>query len=827
MSNFALDTSSSQGDIISSLNYALANLGSTTTTANTAGNVLTANTTTGVISTTGGGALSYLYQYMDVAYANTATGGGFTSNCFNTTYYGVHNNTANVADTNPTDYQWTQVAGGFGTTKGLYYQTLGGRQIAFTVGSSQPGYYYRAVQDSIPINLDNVTTVQAIYSATVYQRGNTTPATPTGGTYDFGNLILTAPAGWSATVPNTDANLYLYGSQNTFLSTQAFVNGPSTAWSTPSLFFANGSPGAPGAAGANGVSGTSTYYFPAYYANVGQPTTPTGGSWNFTTSTGTPPTGWNLSPPTLTGNLLLWSSYSVANIAGNTGTASSLTWSTPVQLSGNVGTTGNTGSQGSRGFIPMAYVVTSSDPTSYTNTQYTTAFSANRSNIAPPIGTGFAPITGDTAQFVYTPTNTIVVKTFNANTSAWTAANGQVISGNVFVTGSINATALNANDVYALNIASTNATVGNFNSPGFWLQANTGNARIAGNTSIGNNLSVGANAAIGANLTIGNNALIGNNLGVGNLAVIGNQLTVGTNANIGNNLIVGDNALIGNNLGVGNAAVVGNYLVVGTNAQIGNNLTIGNNLAVGNFGTIGANLSVGQYLQVGTNAYIGNNLGVGNNAVIGNSLVIGNNTTIGNNLYVGNNAQIGANLAVAGLITASSLQANTVITTTMVPNSVNGIYSITQTGETANIASPSPASAYFVGGNLTISNVTPGTSTFIVSASEALALNFYPYYPQSGAGQWPFYLVLRVQAPSGTIYQTLVENDLIVYSSPISSVLSQFLYLVSAQIGPFPSEPAGTYKFYLEMAFNYYTYGNPVNYLTCEGYTFTVQQVKR
>ena len=52
MSNFALDVGSSQGDIISSLNYALANLGSTVTTANTAANVLTANTTTGVISTT-------------------------------------------------------------------------------------------------------------------------------------------------------------------------------------------------------------------------------------------------------------------------------------------------------------------------------------------------------------------------------------------------------------------------------------------------------------------------------------------------------------------------------------------------------------------------------------------------------------------------------------------------------------------------------------------------------------------------------------------------------------------------------------------------------
>jgi hypothetical protein len=292
MSNFALDVNSPQGDIVGSLNYALANLGQGGTSSNL-GNVLTANITTGVISTpTSNGALSYLYQYMNVAYANTATGGGFTSNSTATTYYGVHNNTANVADTNPVDYQWTQVSGGFGTTKSLFYQTLGGRQIAFNVATTSPGYYYRSVQDNVPINLDDVTSTQAIYTATIFRRGNVTPATPTGGTYNFGNLFLNPPSGWSANTPPADGNTYIFTSQNTFLSSQAFVNAPSKAWTFPTLFTANGANGANGAPGTNGVS---TFDYTVYTATSFLPNTPQSstGSWNFTTSVGVPPTDPN------------------------------------------------------------------------------------------------------------------------------------------------------------------------------------------------------------------------------------------------------------------------------------------------------------------------------------------------------------------------------------------------------------------------------------------------------------------------------------------------------------------------------------------------------
>jgi hypothetical protein len=80
------------------LNYALANLGNTT--GGTSANVLTANVQTGVISTTYSNSagyaqtttISYLYQYLNVRYANTATGSsGFSNVQTNSLYFGLQN----------------------------------------------------------------------------------------------------------------------------------------------------------------------------------------------------------------------------------------------------------------------------------------------------------------------------------------------------------------------------------------------------------------------------------------------------------------------------------------------------------------------------------------------------------------------------------------------------------------------------------------------------------------------------------------------------------------------------------------------------------------
>lgn len=169
MSNFALDTGSSQGDIISSLNYVLANLGTIdaniianiaaniANTTITSANVVTANTVTGTLQSNTVGTFGYLYNYVNIKYANNVTGSsGFSSNSTNKSYYGVHNTTSGTISSNPADYQWKQVVGGFGTTKGLYYTTVGGGQIFFSANTTGPTVNYQPVVDDSPILLQSI-----------------------------------------------------------------------------------------------------------------------------------------------------------------------------------------------------------------------------------------------------------------------------------------------------------------------------------------------------------------------------------------------------------------------------------------------------------------------------------------------------------------------------------------------------------------------------------------------------------------------------------------------------------------------------------------------
>ena len=161
MSTFALSVSDTPEDVIGALNYALSNLGSTVSGNITySGNILVANTTTGVISsvtstgTTQVPVISYLYGYVNVKYANSASGAsGFTSNSAYANYYGVHNTTDGSISNNPTDYNWTQVSGGFGATKQLYYSTGGGNTVNFNVSVGVPSIYYTPVLDNTPIQL--------------------------------------------------------------------------------------------------------------------------------------------------------------------------------------------------------------------------------------------------------------------------------------------------------------------------------------------------------------------------------------------------------------------------------------------------------------------------------------------------------------------------------------------------------------------------------------------------------------------------------------------------------------------------------------------------
>lgn len=744
MSYFAV---TDQDGAIEAINYVLSNLGqSGNGTAD--GNSLVVNTSTGIISQQGStSVISYLYEYINVRYADSSDGNtNFSTSPTNRLYYGILNNSqANPGSTvlnNPANYVWYEASGGFGTTKFLYYTTYGGRQIQWTVATTTPSVFYAQTVDATAIDLDFVLSTQALPTVvlTVYRRDTSTPATPTGGTYDFNTLTLTPPSGWSASIPaGTDP---FYTSQNTFTAPVTGTStGPDLAWTTPIL---------------SGANGTSVYSYTVYQQSASLPATPTTGSYNFGTSTGTPPSGW-YNTPTGTGNTIYWSTtaQATANVPSGTWTANASSWSVPVQF------TGNTGATGERGIIPMGYVLTTQNPTTSpgnTTANLTAAFSASRSNVSAPIGTGFSPISGDTASFTWS-SNTAVNTVYTYNGSAWGLADGQIINGNVFVTGSVNASAMNANDVYALTMRGGAVTPGTYSGVGYWLQASTGNAYIGGNLVIGANANIGNNLTIGNNVTIGgltlNGALLANvvtSTSLANGAVVVGKL--GTSAVTAGT--IASNAVTAGTIATG--AVTANTIAANavTAGTIAANAVTATSIAAGAVTTdkMTANTINGNIITVNTlngNAIVANTIN-GNtiiaNTINGNSIIantISGNTIIANTIagsqliantitatqistayvYAGNivsvgasignvsspgywlayntgdarfggNVSIGSNLNVAGLITTGNLIANTVNTTTMLANAVSGYSAISYSNYATVTTSVSFPNIYYI-----------------------------------------------------------------------------------------------------------------------------------
>ena len=80
--------------------------------------------------------------------------------------------------------------------------------------------------------------------------------------------------------------------------------------------------------GNNTVFGGSYFEWFIFQVSETQPSTPTGGSWDFTTNTGTPPTGWLASPPVSPTNTV-WVSIGLVNSKSTV----AITWSVPGKFS--------------------------------------------------------------------------------------------------------------------------------------------------------------------------------------------------------------------------------------------------------------------------------------------------------------------------------------------------------------------------------------------------------------------------------------------------------------------------------------------------------------
>ena len=290
-----------------------------------------------------------------------------------------------------------------------------------------------------------------------------------------------------------------------------------------------------------------------------------------------------------------------------------------------------TGTPGDRGPVVMAGVITTADPTTATAATLTGWFEASRSAASAPIGTGLTPVAGDTASFTWAAGPGAPQAAYEYNGSIWVPVNGQVISGNVIVQGTIAGNAMIANTITATQIATGTITATQ-------IAANTITAgQIAANTITGNQLAVGTitanNIATGTLTTnlFTANTINGNIMSAGSITA--DKLAANT---ITANTVVSDGAVLGD------FASLGFWLQGNTgNARFGNTVSIGNQLTVGS----GAN--------------------------IGTNLVVGANATVGANLIVGNNASVGGNLSVSGLITSGSLIANTVNTNQVIASGVS------------------------------------------------------------------------------------------------------------------------------------------------------------
>lgn len=299
---FALDSAPELSEISEAINYLLANFGSG----------VTADPNTGQITGPTGNVLSYLYKYLAVKYADTFDGSSNFSNLpTNRFYYGLRNTDDPVESTNPADYIWYKVDGGFGTTKFLWYQTGGGRQVDFAVDTVAPNsYFIQAPTDSIDLDVvtGNNGKMYAMPSIYTWTSSSTPPTRPTTtSTYTWATgVISSVPSGWYSSVPAMPTGAsYLWQiivplieSINTTTSVLDWTN---TSYPITAI-------------AANGATGprTTTGYLYYQLASLTAPSTPTASGYNYVTgqfSSLTANWSTNFNAPSATDTTKFWACY--------------------------------------------------------------------------------------------------------------------------------------------------------------------------------------------------------------------------------------------------------------------------------------------------------------------------------------------------------------------------------------------------------------------------------------------------------------------------------------------------------------------------------------
>lgn len=174
-----------------------------------------------------------------------------------------------------------------------------------------------------------------------------------------------------------------------------------------------------------GSSGGTYFEWFIFYDSATAPATPTGGSWSFTTNTGTAPTGWLNAPPASPTNLV-WVSIAVVDSRST----SSLTWSTPGLMTGSglpVLTGAGVPSAGT-GLNTQLYLDTSTTPQSLYNKQSGTWVQVTGNSLYARSGantdiTSLTGITGAVSTVDYVGFDTNYATTIAAGQLGWNGNN--------------------------------------------------------------------------------------------------------------------------------------------------------------------------------------------------------------------------------------------------------------------------------------------------------------------------------------------------------------------------------------------------------------------
>lgn len=421
---FALTNDPSQSEISEAINYLLANFGPN----------LSADPNTGQVTGPSGIVIAYLYRYLAVKFSDSYDGSvNFGDSPTNRFYYGVRNTDDSAESTNPADYIWYKVDGGFGTTNFLWYITNGGRQIQFYVGPVSPALGYATVgTDSIDLDIITSTTGQISFlayfqpaSLQVVRSGN--PLTPS---FTGVQPRLYASAGGALTTyvsaatdsdPAFGNNTWrIGGSSTTGLGDITYnqitiglpTNGGGYAlWPAPTAM--SGTPASllvpvryKNAAGivsqANvaqvqfvfvdqGPSGDLIAYPSVYQWAASIPTISGTSTYTWSTSLFTPdPSGWSSTPGTSTPGFNLYRAQVTLQATAGT-TTSTINWTTA-----SIGSIGSAGSAGSSARICFTRMTSYSNPVPTTGTISTSGSSSFPSSSQSLSTWGFSATWGAT-----------------------------------------------------------------------------------------------------------------------------------------------------------------------------------------------------------------------------------------------------------------------------------------------------------------------------------------------------------------------------------------------------------------------------------------------